>query len=129
MSAQNDYQLTNHFKMPPLLKRYPVPIYPSGVGLGPNGLGPNGIGSYGVGGYNMGPYGVYPPWTYAPGSLVRYDVLGTTYGNCDCSISSGYPKTNNCQAGGFPVCVPGGCTCYNPILGNAGCFDERGSTC
>lgn len=114
MSAPNEYFMseTNHHKMPPLLKRYPVPIYPSGVG-----------------GYDMGPYGSYPPWTYAPGSLVKHDVLGTTYGNCDCTLSSGYPKTNNCQAGGFPVCTQGGCMCYNPILGNAGCFNERGSIC
>ncbi len=129
-----NYPITNYYN--PLLKRYPVPIYPAG--LGPRtgfGTGPLPTGNFGVGptafsgGYNLGPV-PNPGPQYGPiGALVRHDILGTTYGTCDCSISSGYPKTNDCQSGGFPVCVPGGCMCYNPILQNAGCFDERGSTC
>ena len=102
------------------LKRYPIPIYP---GRGFNEEGPR----------PPGPYNYYGPEYYRPGygppPLVRYDVLGSTYGSCDCSISSGYPSQNNCQAGGIPVCVSGGCTCYNPMLRTSGCFDERGATC
>lgn len=85
----------------PWVRRYPIPIYPT------------------IPYYNISPYQ----------RIIPYNPTGTTYGNCDCSISSGYPTTNNCQAGGVPICVDDGCTCFNPLLGNAGCFNERGATC
>lgn len=88
----------------PIFKRYPIPIYRPSYDIPPGSCE-----------------------TCPPGTL-RHNFTGTVYGSCDCSIGSGYPTRNDCQDG-YPICTPTGCMCYNVPLGQAGCFNERGSSC